>query len=85
VCQVSSNTYSLYTIQCYIFLDDAQSCADVLEQLVKSGDQDSVLMAYQIGFDLYDSATQKFIQKVSMASSKVMTSCLLVTQLALIC
>jgi len=50
--------------QCYIFLDDAQSCADVLEKLVKSGDHDAVLMAYQIGFDLYDSATQKFIQKV---------------------
>ncbi|XP_067949261.1 26S proteasome non-ATPase regulatory subunit 1-like [Watersipora subatra] len=50
--------------QCYIFLDDAQSCADILEKLVKSGDHDSVLMAYQIGFDLYDSATQKFIHKV---------------------
>ncbi|KAH3809770.1 hypothetical protein DPMN_138149, partial [Dreissena polymorpha] len=49
--------------QCYIFLDDAQSVAEVLEKLVK-GDEKSVLMAYQIAFDMYDSATQQFLTRV---------------------
>lgn len=52
--------------QCYIFLDDAQAVADILVQLTK-GDEDSVLMAYQIGFDLYESATQQFLQHVQSA------------------
>ena len=29
--------------------------------------QDSILMAYQIGFDLYESATQQFLQRVQAA------------------
>lgn len=49
--------------QCLIFLDDAQVCADILGKLVR-GDTDTVLMAYQIGFDLYESATQQFILRV---------------------
>ncbi|WAR27897.1 PSMD1-like protein, partial [Mya arenaria] len=49
--------------QCYIFLDDAQSVAEVLEKLAK-GDETSVLMAYQIAFDMYDSATQQFLTRV---------------------
>ncbi|XP_005095836.1 26S proteasome non-ATPase regulatory subunit 1 [Aplysia californica] len=52
--------------QCYIFLDDAQAVADILVQLTK-GSIDSVLMAYQIGFDLYESATQQFLQRVQAA------------------
>ncbi|BFY99327.1 hypothetical protein BsWGS_02367 [Bradybaena similaris] len=52
--------------QCYIFLDDAQAVADILVKLTK-GDEDSVLMAYQIGFDLYESATQQFLQHVQSA------------------
>lgn len=52
--------------QCYIFLDDPQSVADILEKLVKSSEE-SVLMAYQIAFDLYESATQQFLQRI-MAS-----------------
>ncbi|CAL1544748.1 unnamed protein product [Lymnaea stagnalis] len=52
--------------QCYIFLDDAQAVADILVQLTK-GNEDSVLMAYQIGFDLYESATQQFLQRVQAA------------------
>lgn len=49
--------------QCYIFLDDAQSVAEVLEKLVKA-EETSVLMAYQIAFDMYDSATQQFLNRV---------------------
>ncbi|XP_046557496.1 LOW QUALITY PROTEIN: 26S proteasome non-ATPase regulatory subunit 1-like [Haliotis rubra] len=52
--------------QCYIFLDDPQSVADILEKLIK-GDEDSVLMSYQIAFDLYESATQQFLQQIQSA------------------
>ncbi|ESO95352.1 hypothetical protein LOTGIDRAFT_206376 [Lottia gigantea] len=52
--------------QCYIFLDDSQSVADILEKLIK-GDEDSALMAYQIGFDLYESALQQFRQRIQAA------------------
>jgi len=52
--------------QCYIFLDDAQAVADILVKLTK-GNEDSVLMAYQIGFDLYESATQQLLQRVQSA------------------
>lgn len=52
--------------QCLIFLDDPQAVADILEKLVKS-DEDTVLMAYQIGFDLYESATQQFLGRIQTA------------------
>ena len=52
--------------QCLIFLDDPQAVADILEKLIK-GEEDSVLMAYQIGFDLYESATQQFLQRIQSA------------------
>jgi hypothetical protein len=52
--------------QCLIFLDDAQSVADILDKLVRS-DDDSTLMAFQIAFDLYESATQNFLNRVLLA------------------
>ncbi|KAK7090850.1 26S proteasome non-ATPase regulatory subunit 1-like [Littorina saxatilis] len=52
--------------QCYIFLDQPNAVAEILEKLLR-GDEDSVLMAYQIGFDLYESATQQFLQMVQSA------------------
>ena len=52
--------------QCLIFLDDPQAVADILEKLIK-GDEDSILMAYQIAFDLYESATQQFLQRIQNA------------------
>jgi len=52
--------------QCLIFLDDPQAVADILEKLVK-GEEENVLMAYQIGFDLYESATQQFLQRITSA------------------
>lgn len=45
--------------QCLIYLDDPQSVASLLEKL--SSDE---LMAYQIAFDLYESATQRFLASV---------------------
>ncbi|XP_077988315.1 26S proteasome non-ATPase regulatory subunit 1-like [Glandiceps talaboti] len=52
--------------QCFIFLDDPQAVADILEKLLKDT-EDTTLMAYQIGFDLYESATQKFSSRVQAA------------------
>ncbi|XP_077440261.1 26S proteasome non-ATPase regulatory subunit 1 isoform X1 [Vanacampus margaritifer] len=47
--------------QCLIFLDDPQAVSDILEKLVK---EDNLLMAYQICFDLYESASQQFLSSV---------------------
>ncbi|XP_046642408.1 26S proteasome non-ATPase regulatory subunit 1-like [Daphnia pulicaria] len=52
--------------QCLIFLDDPLAVADILDKLVH-GEQDSTLMAYQIAFDLYESATQQFLARVLQA------------------
>ncbi|KAL7991133.1 hypothetical protein Chor_014563, partial [Crotalus horridus] len=46
---------------CLIFLDDPQAVSDILEKLVK---EDNLLMAYQICFDLYESASQQFLSAV---------------------
>lgn len=52
--------------QCLIFLDDPLAVAELLDRLSK-GSQDMVLMAYQIAFDLYESATQQFLGRVLQA------------------
>lgn len=52
--------------QCLIFLEDPLSVAEILDKLVKDGET-HVLMAYQIGFDLYESATQQFLGQVLQA------------------
>lgn len=52
--------------QCLIFLDEPQEVAEILERLIRKS-EDTVLMAYQIGFDLYESATQQFLQRVQAA------------------
>jgi len=49
--------------QCLIFLDDAPQAANLLKRL-SEGDEDQKLMAYQIGFDLYESATQNLIGRI---------------------
>jgi 26S proteasome regulatory subunit N2 len=48
-------------VQCLIYLDEPEQVANVLENLVRSN---NVLMAYQLGLDLYESATQQFLLKV---------------------
>ncbi|XP_012215549.1 26S proteasome non-ATPase regulatory subunit 1 isoform X2 [Linepithema humile] len=52
--------------QCLIFLDDPLAVAELLDRLTK-GSHDCVLMAYQIAFDLYESATQQFLGRVMQA------------------
>uniref|UniRef100_A0A1B0CHY1 26S proteasome non-ATPase regulatory subunit 1/RPN2 N-terminal domain-containing protein n=1 Tax=Lutzomyia longipalpis TaxID=7200 RepID=A0A1B0CHY1_LUTLO len=52
--------------QCLIFLEDPLTVAEILDKLTKEGGQ-NVLMAYQIAFDLYESATQQFLGEVLQA------------------
>ncbi|GBN73970.1 26S proteasome non-ATPase regulatory subunit 1 [Araneus ventricosus] len=52
--------------QCLIFVDDAQAVADVLDKLC-TGTEEQSLMAFQIAFDLYESATQQFLSRVLQA------------------
>ncbi|XP_059611260.1 26S proteasome non-ATPase regulatory subunit 1 [Phlebotomus argentipes] len=52
--------------QCLIFLEDPLAVAEILDKLTKEGGQ-NVLMAYQIAFDLYESATQQFLGEVLQA------------------
>lgn len=49
--------------QCHIFLDDTTAVTEILEKLIK-GDEDNVLLAYQIAFDLCGNATQQFLLQV---------------------
>eukprot|EP01102_Stenamoeba_stenopodia_P013510 TRINITY_DN4394_c0_g1_i1.p1 TRINITY_DN4394_c0_g1~~TRINITY_DN4394_c0_g1_i1.p1 ORF type:complete len:951 (-),score=235.34 TRINITY_DN4394_c0_g1_i1:34-2886(-) len=51
------------TAQILVFLDDAKAISDILLNLIK-GDEDSVLLAYQISFDLYGSASQQILTNV---------------------
>lgn len=52
--------------QCLIFLEDPDSVAKILDKLV-IGPEESQLMGYQIAFDLYESATQQFLERVMVA------------------
>ena len=56
-------------VQNLIFLDDPEVVANILEGL-SQGSTDDVLMAYQIAFDLYEAATQQFVNKVLNAVRK---------------
>lgn len=51
--------------KCVIHLDDHALASKILQDLVSRGDSSSLLMAYQISFDLDSSATQEFLQKVA--------------------
>jgi len=55
--------------QCLIFLDEPMAVADILEKLSKGSSADA-LMAYQIAFDMYESATQQFLSRVLAAIKK---------------
>ncbi|XP_063692760.1 26S proteasome non-ATPase regulatory subunit 1-like [Bolinopsis microptera] len=49
--------------QCYIYLNEPQTVVNILNKLV-SGSEDELLMVFQICFDVYESATQHFIDEV---------------------
>jgi len=48
-------------VQCLIYLDEPEQVALVLENLIRA---DNCLMAFQLGLDLYESATQQFLLKI---------------------
>ncbi|XP_017494908.1 PREDICTED: 26S proteasome non-ATPase regulatory subunit 1-like, partial [Rhagoletis zephyria] len=51
-------------VQCLIFLDDDKAIAELLDKLTRQS-HDKALMAYQIAFDLYESATQQFLARIT--------------------
>jgi len=53
--------------QCFQYLNQPQRVAEVMEKLVRSEDEDGLLMAYQIAFDLGENQNQPFLIKVSEA------------------
>jgi len=55
--------------QCLIFLDEPLAVADILKKL-SAGSSADALMAYQIAFDMYESATQQFLSRVLAAIRK---------------
>jgi len=55
--------------QCLIFLKEPLAVADILEKL-SAGSSTDALMAYQIAFDMYESATQQFLSRVLAAIKK---------------
>ena len=55
--------------QCLIFLDEPLFVANVLKKL-SAGSQADALMAYQIAFDIFESATQQFLSRVLGAIRK---------------
>lgn len=53
-------------VQCLILLGDPTTVGDVLDHLItpNPGRPDNVPMAFQIAFDIYESATQQFVNRV---------------------
>ena len=56
-------------VQNLIILDDPVGVAEILETL-SQGTTEDVLMAYQLAFDLYESAPQQYVNKVLNAVRK---------------
>ena len=52
--------------QCLLFLDDANSIASLLEQLLRKG-SDETLKAFQVAFELSENENQPFLQRVCKA------------------
>ena len=50
--------------QCFVWLNDPTSMADMLKVLLENKDDKHVLLAYQIAFDTYANATQEFLSKL---------------------
>lgn len=50
--------------QCLVHLNDPASCATMLKDLVSKNTDESLLMAYQIAFDLEESANQDFLLRI---------------------
>lgn len=48
-------------MQCFVHLNDPLLAAELLKNLLSSGIEDALLTAYQIAFDLADTASQEFL------------------------
>ncbi|VDP14641.1 unnamed protein product [Onchocerca flexuosa] len=53
--------------QCLIKLEKPDDVADILQRLVSNKGDNGVLLAYQIAFDLYENASQQFINKIEQS------------------
>lgn len=53
--------------QCLIKLEKPADVAEILKRLIANTSGNGVLLAYQIAFDLYENASQQFINKIERA------------------
>ncbi|TIB63266.1 hypothetical protein E3P77_03573 [Wallemia ichthyophaga] len=56
--------------QCHLLLNDGKLAGELLDQLIQSGVNDKLLIAYQIAFDLVDTASQDFLSHVTAVVSE---------------
>lgn len=54
-------------VLCFVYLNDPQAASQILQKLLDSSSEKHTLLAYQIAFDLADTATQEFLQAVRAA------------------
>lgn len=54
-------------MQCFVYLNDTKAAAEVILHLIGSSTEENMLLAYQIAFDLADTATQEFLQTLRSA------------------
>ena len=50
--------------RCVVYLNQHSLASDMLKQLIKKDDGQSLAIAYQLSFDLFENGTQEFLQKV---------------------
>lgn len=50
--------------KCVVYLNQDEEATSMLRQLVAKNDPNSLAIAYQIAFDLYDNGTQEFLGKI---------------------
>lgn len=53
--------------KCAVYLNSSSNASTLLRDLVEEDDRESIAVAYQIAFDLYDNGTQEFLGKVIAA------------------
>eukprot|EP00854_Cymbomonas_tetramitiformis_P002915 gene2915-3727_t len=58
---------------CLMFLDDHSTVAKILDQLISDEDEDKALLAYQIGFDLFENEIPQFLLKAGTPSTEEAT------------
>ncbi|CAH7676109.1 26S proteasome non-ATPase regulatory subunit 1 [Phakopsora pachyrhizi] len=60
--------------KCYVYLDDSQPAAQLLSELLSDGkNKEKLLIAYQLCFDLAETATQEFLEVIRTKLAKSST------------